>query len=112
MWPAGIAATLRERGHHAEAVTERADLRGRDDETIFAVAQEEGRVIVTENVVDFRPLARERLHRGEGYCGLVFTTNKRFPRHDPRTVGRLVTALDRLLASDLSFDSVEYWLTS
>jgi hypothetical protein len=31
---------------------------------------------------------------------LVFTTDRQFPRGDPATIGRLVTALDALLAAE------------
>jgi hypothetical protein len=32
--------------------------------------------------------------------GLVFTTNRRYPRHQPGTIGRLVTALAALLEAE------------
>lgn len=38
---------------------ERPDLVGRADLEVFAAAQVEGRAVVTENVRDFRPIARE-----------------------------------------------------
>jgi hypothetical protein len=42
---------------------------------------------------------------------LVFTLNRLFPRGDPRTVGRLVTALDDLLSTDPDLERQEIWLT-
>ena len=57
MWPPAIAEALRERGHDVEAVAERRDLRGKPDEAIFEEALARGCAIVTENVVDYRPLA-------------------------------------------------------
>ena len=50
MWPHDLADQLRRRGHYVVAVTERPHLRGQSDAFIFAAAQAEERVIVTENV--------------------------------------------------------------
>jgi predicted nuclease of predicted toxin-antitoxin system len=111
MWPAAIAAQMRRRGHDAVAVHERSDLRGQPDEIVFAMAQAEGRVVVTENVIDYRPLATDVLQRGGSHVGVIFTSNHRFPRHDPRTVGRLVTALDQLLTNAVESTSMEHWLS-
>jgi len=105
-----IAAQLRRRGHDAVAVGERTDLRAQSDAIIFARAQREGRAIVTENVSDFRPLASFELQQGRSCPGLIFMTNRRFPRNDPRTAGRLVTALNDLLSTTLGPADPETWL--
>jgi hypothetical protein len=110
MWSAEIAAELRRRGHDVVAVTERPELRARPDPLVFAVAQGEGRSIVTENVVDFRALGADVIGRGGVHAGLIFTSDRRFPRHDPRTAGRLVTALGELLSSGRELNNVEHWL--
>lgn len=110
MWPPTLAVQLRSRGHDVAAVGERPDLRGQPDVRVFAAAQTEGRALVTENVIDFRPLAAEALSRGDPHAGLIFTSNRRFPRHDPRTVGRLVAALHVLLSSGVAVAGSEYWL--
>lgn len=93
------------------AVAERSVLRGEPDAAIFAAAQEEERAVVTENVIDYRQLAAHEIHQGHRHHGLILTTNRRFPRHDPRTLGRLVTALDRVLSSGTELSSREYWLS-
>jgi len=111
MWPPEIAIQLRRRGHDALAVAERPELRGQPDIAIFAFAQAEERAIVIENVVDYRPLAARGLQQGRSHFGLVFTSNHRFPRHDPRTAGRLITALDELLSSGLEAANLEHWLS-
>ena len=105
-----IAVQMRLRGHDAIAVQERPDLRGQTDAMIFAAAQLEQRAIVTENVADFRSLSATELQQGCTHAGLIFTTNRRFPRHDPRTVGRVVMALDRLLAGATMETKMERWL--
>ncbi|MBI4491548.1 MAG: DUF5615 family PIN-like protein [Chloroflexi bacterium] len=111
MWPPEVAVQLRRRGHDVVAVAERSELRGQPDAAIFTTAQVEGRAIVTENVVDYRPLAVNALQRGDTHRGLVFTSNRRFPRHDPRTAGHLATALDELLSTEREALNLEYWLS-
>jgi hypothetical protein len=56
---------------------------GATDDAVFAHARAEGRAIVTENIRDYRPLARATHDAGEAYSGLILTTAKRWPRHDP-----------------------------
>ncbi len=112
MWPPTIAVALRQRGHDVEAVKDRLDLIGRPDPVGFAVAQAEGRAIVTENVADFRPLAAECLREGRSHSGLILTSNKRHPRHEIASFDRLVDALDSLLAvhGQDSAMNLEHWL--
>ena len=97
MWPPVVAAALRERGHDVVAVAERPNLRGRPDEFVFEAELAESRAIVTENFVDFRPLASAALRAGRASPTLIFTSNRTYPRASRRTAGRLVTALDLLL---------------
>ena len=110
MWPPELAVQLRMRGHDVIAVAERVDLRTQPDEVIFVAATAEGRAIVTENIADFRPLAVTALNAGDSHAGLIFTTNHRWPRHDPRMVGRLLTALDALLATEPELTDQEHWI--
>ncbi|MGE0542600.1 MAG: DUF5615 family PIN-like protein [Dehalococcoidia bacterium] len=111
MWSAAIAEQLRRHGHDAIAVQDRPDLRGQADTVIFSAAQAEQRLIVTENVADFRVIASNELQHGRPYAGLIFTTNRRYSRHDPRTPGRLVDALGRLLNGESMGTNLEHWLT-
>ncbi len=108
MWAPAIAQALRDRGHEVAAVAERPDLQGLPDEAIFAAAQAEGRVIVTENVVDYLPLAADAMRAGRAYPPIIYTTNRAYPRASRRTAGRLVVALDSLLATRDTIDS-EHW---
>ncbi len=113
MYPYSIAEQLRARGHDVVAVGERAALRGAPDRSVFAIAQEEQRAIVTDDA-GFRSIDAERRTRGEAHHGLVFTSNRRFPRGQPRTVGQLVRALERFLSADAaalaSNPSFTHWL--
>jgi hypothetical protein len=110
MWPSTIAAQLRLRGHDVAAVVERSDLRSKPDEYILTVAQREWRVLVSENANDFRKLASVVIQGGNRHPGFVFTTERRVPRHDARVVGRLITALDALLITDIDLTNSEHWL--
>jgi hypothetical protein len=100
MYPATIAEQLRSRGHDVATLhdSDFRQLEGAADADVFAAAVDERRVLVTENVSDFRRLEGEALARGDSTPGFVFTTNRQFPRGHPATVGRIVAALDELLA--------------
>jgi predicted nuclease of predicted toxin-antitoxin system len=100
MYAATVAEQLRARGHDVVSVHDPdfRQLEGAPDEDVFAAAIAEGRALVTENVPDFHRLEAEALARGESTPGLVFTTNQRFPRGHPGTIGQLVHALGALLA--------------
>ncbi len=52
-----IASQLRRRGHDVIAIAEQPKLRGMSDQAMFELAQRKGYAIVTDNVVDFIPLA-------------------------------------------------------
>jgi predicted nuclease of predicted toxin-antitoxin system len=72
-----IAELLRGRGHDVQAVVDRRDLAGRTDRVILEVAAAEERTVITNNVKDFRPLAAERLARGESHAGLILLPSTR-----------------------------------
>lgn len=52
---------------------------------------------MTENVRDYRPLETALLAEGKDHHGIIYTTDRQFPRGDPKTIGRLVRPLDALL---------------
>ncbi len=112
MYPAVIAEQLRRRGYEVSAVTERVELRSLLDEGIFALAQEERRAVVTENIADFVPLGDAAEQRGRAHYGLVLIDPAKFPRGNPRTTGRMVRELEKLLANDTSDRprSLRHWL--
>lgn len=112
MWDPEIARQLRRRAYNVVAVSERPDLRTMSDALVFAAAQAEGRAIVTENVRDYRLLARQTIASGGAHQGLIFSDNRRLPRHRPVTLGRVVEALALLLEQDLDLTNREIWLTA
>lgn len=97
MYPAAVAEALRESGHDVLAAQEDEDLRRLNDASLFRLAQELGRAVVTENVKDFAPLAADTVARGDAHHGLLFTSNRAFPRHRQRFIGALVRSLERFL---------------
>ncbi len=108
-----IARQLRERGHDVVAVSERPGLSGRSDRVHFASQPDERRVIVTRDLGDFRPLLADALRRGVVTDGLVCVPS-RFPLNR-EGLGRIVTALDALLAAHPAIDAArtaggEIWL--
>jgi hypothetical protein len=112
MYWAAVADGLRTRGHDAVAVVERADLRARLDPDLFAAAQAERRMIVTENLADFQRIADDYDKRGAAHFGIVLVSPSSYPRSSPRTIGRMVTALDAL-AGEFPADeptSLRHWL--
>jgi len=99
MYPPVVAEQLRARGHDVVSVHDpgHRHLEGAPDEEVFAAALAEERALVTENVPDFRRLEAAALACGESHATLVFTSNRRFPRGEPGTIGRLVEGLHALL---------------
>ncbi len=70
-----LGRALRQRGYDAVHV-EDLDLKEVDDATVFAVAAREGRAVLTQNVRDFMPIAREYAERGEHHAGLIVTPQR------------------------------------
>ena len=79
------------------SVQEEADLRGMTDPDLFAEAQRRNCAVLTENTADYIVLDAEYRGRHLAHWGLVFTSNRTFPRGKTTTVGALVKALDELL---------------
>lgn len=102
MYAPTIAEQLRARGHDAASVhdPEYRTLEGEPDDEVWAAAVAADRVLVTENVQDFRRIETHALARAQPAARLIFTTDRQFPRGDPATIGRLVTALDALLDTE------------
>ena len=69
MYSPTVAIQLRQRGHDVSAVVELTDLRTAADPVIFAAAQRELRVVVTENVRDYHLEGIAAFDRGEEQRG-------------------------------------------
>lgn len=92
MYPRRLAETLRARGHDVLAVVEMPDLVGQDDAEVVRRARLDGRVVVTENVVDYAPLVPDV------HAGLLLVNARRWPR-TPTGLPRLSAALHAWLES-------------
>lgn len=67
-----IAEELERRHHDVDAVTSRADIPDNTpDDQVLALAANEDRVVVTNNIKDFVPLAAQRINNGSGHAGLI-----------------------------------------
>lgn len=99
MYAPAIAADLRRRGHDVVSLHDAASPvpAGASDPEVLAAAQAASLTLVTENVRDFSPLEADLIAQDSHHPGLVYTTNRQFPRGHPATAGRLVRALDALL---------------
>jgi hypothetical protein len=105
-----VASDLRKLGHDVIAVNDRRDLRAMTDEELFAWAVAQGRWIVTENVGDFAPIMQEAWRDGTPSVGVVYTSDRTFPR-SRNLVGNMTRALDALLRAGLPADPIrEHWL--
>jgi predicted nuclease of predicted toxin-antitoxin system len=101
MYAPDIASALSERGRDVASASERDDLRSAADVVIFEAMQSEARVIVTNNVRDFIPLAQRALQSGSTFYGLVFTSDKSLPR-SKANIGTFVSLLEALLAAHVA----------
>ena len=102
MYTPTIAEQLRARGHDAASIhdPEYRMLEGEPDDEVWAAAIADDRALVSENVQDFRRIEANALAHAQPVARLIFTTDRQFPRGDPATLGRLVSALDALLAAN------------
>jgi len=108
-----IAVQLRERGHDVEAAKERPKLWGLNDGELLAVAVDEHRALLTENVGHFMRLFHEYGASATDHYGMIFTSPRRFPRGS-RTVGLFVEAIAALLVThpeEDAFVNHVWWLS-
>jgi predicted nuclease of predicted toxin-antitoxin system len=106
-----IAEELRHRGHDVVTAIE-ARLGGRSDSELLDWAIDNRRAVVTANYPAFRTLHEIRLSRGDSHFGIVLISGRY--SLSKAGVGRLVSAIERLLVEqpqDNSLENVEIWLT-
>jgi hypothetical protein len=103
MWTPTIALELRKRDLDVIAISEPAHAgryAGVSDDEVFARAQEDGRLVVTDNIADYEQARHDWESRGKGHHGLVYALNPPFNRHrGERVIGQMVNALAHFLAS-------------
>jgi len=87
-----VAQQLRNAGADAIAVSERADLWQSTDAVLLELATTKSRVLITDNVKDFRILERSWLAQGRLHSGLVYINSKAYPMNRGR-MGSIAAAL-------------------
>ena len=97
-----IARDLRARDHDVEAIKEHPDRskigqQAYDDPEVLDLARREHRAVVTDNLVDMRPLHYEAITPGgAGHFGMIFMPGDY--RRTRADTGRIVAALEATLA--------------
>jgi len=107
-----IAQQLRDQGHDVEAIKGNPIHEALLDPQVMDLARSQARAVVTNNVVDFRPLHHQAVAPGgPGHFGMVcMPGNYRRTKAD---VGRIVTALEAKLTAlpgDGDLADGETWL--
>lgn len=108
MFPHTVAAELGDHGHDARAAVR--DLRALTDEQLLDVAVAQGRVVVTENVVDFARLLQDRLAGGSDVAPVVFALKSGLPRDPARLSRALAEQLDAWARHHPAPFPTAYWL--
>jgi predicted nuclease of predicted toxin-antitoxin system len=103
MWSPMIAQELRRRGFDAVAIAEPEISNrygGLPDDEVFAMANADGRVVVTDNVADFERVRLEWEEKSQPYQGLIYALDPPFNRHrGAAVIGQMVAALSDFLTS-------------
>lgn len=107
-----IAHQLRIKGHDVEAINGHPEWRSLSDPEVMDLARQESRAVVTDNLLDFRPLHHDAISPGgKGHFGMVFLPS--CYRRSRADTGRIVKALERKLSefpADGSLANAETWL--
>ncbi|HEU0189927.1 MAG TPA: DUF5615 family PIN-like protein [Mycobacterium sp.] len=94
-----IATELTARGHECISVAADPVLRESPAADLLQHAVDEDRILVTNNVVDFEALRRQRHAAGEAVPPLIYISDGAFPRNR-RFVSCMTAALDQACVSD------------
>jgi len=107
-----IARELRSRGHDVEAIQEHPEWCSYDDRQVADLARRERRTLVTDNLVDLRPLHYEAIAPGgPGDHGMIFIPGGH--RRARADTGPIAAALERKLLAHPGDDGLvngEDWL--
>jgi hypothetical protein len=96
-YPAVVATRLCEAGFHV-ATAHELECADFDDEQLLEECTRTGRTLLSNNAVDFIPIARQWQAQGRSHSGIVLTSDATFPRHRA-AVGALISALTALMSA-------------
>ena len=99
MYPAGLAAAMRDKGIDATTVAE-LGLTGRSDPDVLTAAVNGRYALLTENVSDFARISGELVVAGGYHCGVIIALSSRFSRR-PAGYGAIVAAVLAVAADQL-----------
>ena len=107
-----IARELCARGHDAQAVAGHPEWEALSDPQVMTLARTERRVIVTNNVRDYRPLHVEAVTPGgQGHFGMIFMSGNY--RRSKKDIGRITADLEAKLTQypgEKDLADAEEWL--
>jgi hypothetical protein len=103
-YPAVVATRLRDGGFDV-ATAHELECADFDDEQLLEECTRTGRALLSNNAVDFIPIARQWQAQGRAHSGIVLTSDATFPRHRA-AVGSLISALTTLLSQHRSENSL------
>lgn len=106
MFPREAADALRTSGH--DAVSAHEVCPGSSEPAVWALAVDQDRAVVTENLIDFRPLLAEALRDGQPAVPLLCVRRRGLPRGGALAVS-LARRLDRFLSSRDTLPATELW---
>ena len=108
-YPAAIAVGLRRRGVTAATLLEHG-WQVLDDDAVLDACQADGLTLVTNNVADFTVIARQWQVQGRSHCGLIFTSDRRWPRTRDGSGGLSAALCDLCRGGDERWIDRMHWL--
>lgn len=105
-----VAVRLRDRGLDVIAVSERPELRSLPDNELLDLMVIDHRTVVTYNRDDYLALDRQMKAAGKDHAGIIILSPKRFQPGGPKTIGSLVTALEKFLSTGITWPGFVLWL--
>ena len=104
-----IAVLLCQREFDVVAAADRSDLVRCSDRVILQIASTDLQAVVTNNIKDSRPLAAERLARGQSHAGLILLPSSR--TRTRAAIGALAASIEAVLREHPNgLTSSERWI--
>jgi uncharacterized protein with PIN domain len=103
-----IGRALTAVGHDVRAANEEQDLAEVDDEDLLVLATAEGRILVTADVKDFRPIIVAWAAAGRQHAGCILIPNRVRNEHFGRIISGVKDALDAIPEHQDWLDQVYY----